>query len=151
TQTGSALQEGQSAIPGQSRRLRVVCLGAIRLDKPMSRASITMERDAAVRTLQSLFQFVDVCFRFELVVLGEVAEIRCLRVVECIDAGAVEHDDRTNPFGIGGGKVQRIMGTERETNYGQTAIRFFGATPEKCYRVSDFGLGLEMIGVECFG
>src|SRR5699024_48601 len=62
-----------------------------------------------------------------------------------------EHDDRTNPFGIGGGKVQRIMGTERETNYGQTAIRFFGATPEKCYRVSDFGLGLEMIGVECFG
>src|SRR5699024_4169868 len=52
TQTGSALQEGQSAIPGQSRRLRVVCLGAIRLDKPMSRASITMERDAAVRTLQ---------------------------------------------------------------------------------------------------
>src|SRR5699024_11856193 len=89
TQTGSALQEGQSAIPGQSRRLRVVCLGAIRLDKPMSRASITMERDAAVRTLQSLFQFADVCFRFELVVLGGVAEIRCLRVVECSDAGAV--------------------------------------------------------------
>ena len=75
--SGGAPQECQSSIPRQARCRLVVCVGAVRLEEPVTGARVNMEGHRAAGTPQGLLQVVDIGLRLILIILGEVTQVGC--------------------------------------------------------------------------
>ena len=55
----------------------VECIGAVRFAEPVSGVRVPVESHRATSTPQRLLQLVDVILRFELIILGKVAQVVC--------------------------------------------------------------------------
>ncbi len=109
-----------------------------------------MKRHRMTGARERCLERVHVRRRLERIALGKVPEVRRFRAREVVVAGSVEKNDRADVFRIGGGKIERIVGAERETDDGQPAIRPRRALRDKRRGLRNVGLGVHMAGIERF-
>ena len=143
------LQERHGAIPCEARRRGVVGVGTVRLEEPVSRAGVAMERHLTARARERCLERVHVRRSLKRIALGEVPEVRRFRAREVGVSGPVEKNDRADAFRIAGGKVERIVGAKREADYGKPALRMRSALREKCRGACNFCLGVRVARIEC--